>query len=139
MQMDGEPVLLIAAEMRQSRPPSRRHAVAGDLNEMFRLAGEGKGVIGSENFATLRDVRLGDTIDIPAPNGALPVAARRHHPRLRRSAGLAVHRPPAVPSATGTTTRLTSFAFTLRRASPRPDVKSAILDKFKANRRIFVL
>jgi putative ABC transport system permease protein len=38
---------------------------------MYRLAGEGKGVLISDSFAGLRGVRFGETIELPTPNGVL--------------------------------------------------------------------
>jgi len=51
--------------------------VAGNTEEMFRLAAQGKAVLASENFAMLRGFKLGDVVDIPSPSGMLhlPIAA----------------------------------------------------------------
>src|SRR5687767_9080985 len=71
IQMDGGPVLIIAAELLKIQARSPRRAVAGNLDEMFRLAAAGRGVIASENFAAVRQVSPGDIIRIPTPGGTL--------------------------------------------------------------------
>jgi putative ABC transport system permease protein len=52
-----------------------RKVVAGNFDEMHRLAAAGKGVVIAENLAELLDARLESTSRIPAPTGilALPV------------------------------------------------------------------
>lgn len=67
----GSPVMIIALETEVSGRRVPLPAVAGKNDEMYKLASEGKGVIASENFALLRDVHLGDVLDLPSPAGIL--------------------------------------------------------------------
>jgi putative ABC transport system permease protein len=67
----GSPVMIIALEAEISGRRVPLPAVAGRNDEMYKTAAEGKGVIASENFALLRHVRLGDVLEIPAPDGVL--------------------------------------------------------------------
>jgi putative ABC transport system permease protein len=67
----GSPVMIVAVEMDISERRVPLSAVAGRNDEMYKLAGEGKGVIASENFALLQHVRLGDVLDVPSPDGIL--------------------------------------------------------------------
>jgi putative ABC transport system permease protein len=58
-----------------ARTPGRK-IVAGDAHEMLREASEGRGVIVSENLATLYRLHIRDKVQLPTPSGlvlALPV------------------------------------------------------------------
>jgi putative ABC transport system permease protein len=70
------PVMLVTVEIEKMARRVKRHMVAGDETEMNRQAAAGKGVILSENLAALAHLRLGDTVEIPAPAETLrlPVA-----------------------------------------------------------------
>ncbi|MCS6953981.1 MAG: ABC transporter permease [Bryobacteraceae bacterium] len=71
----GVPVSVVAADVEKLASKVRRIVIQGDLDEMYRLTAQGRGVIVSDNFADLRGVRLGDTIALPSPSGLvrLPV------------------------------------------------------------------
>ncbi len=71
----GGPILLIAIEFKQVESNSRPKAIEGNIDEMYRLAGEGKGVVLADNLAQLQHLRKGDTIEIATPKGLvrLPV------------------------------------------------------------------
>jgi len=131
-------VLLTVIEMDKAARRSRRHAVAGDVDEMFRLAGEGQGVIGSENFAALRHLRLGDTVNIPGPKGVVPlplVGVIRDYADQQGS--LFIDRRLYLQHWPDDTVDI--FRIYVAPNIAPADVKSAILDTFKANRRVFVL
>jgi len=65
------PVMLVSVETRKLAAKVRRRPVAGDLNEMYRLTAEGKGVIVSDAFEANHNVKLGDSIELPTPAGVL--------------------------------------------------------------------
>jgi putative ABC transport system permease protein len=65
------PIMLVATDIGALARRAKLPPVEGDSEEMYRLAAEGKGVLASENFARLRGVRLGEMLDIPAPEGTL--------------------------------------------------------------------
>jgi putative ABC transport system permease protein len=67
----GTPVLALSIEVDRFRSRARRPPVAGDPDEMYRRTEAGDGVMVSENFANLQQVRLGDVLDIPTPTGLL--------------------------------------------------------------------
>lgn len=62
-------IIAIETEISGRRVPLP--AVAGRNEDMYKQAAAGKGVIASENFALLHHVRLGDVLDIAAPDGIL--------------------------------------------------------------------
>lgn len=67
----GGPVLLIGVELANvgARPHAR--VVAGDASTVYARAGEGEGLIVSENFSSLERVGVGDTLELNAPGGTL--------------------------------------------------------------------
>src|SRR5262245_49641567 len=69
------PVMVVSVEYEKLKTTVRRRAIAGDLDEMYRLAAEGKGMIISDTFQANHHLKLGDVIDLPTPSGtlALPV------------------------------------------------------------------
>ena len=137
--MDGEPVLLIAAELSKMSRRSRRQAVEGDIDEMFRRAAAGEGFIASENFASAsgREARRCHRCAGAERRGA--VAARRRHPastRIRTGA-LFIDRERFVREWHDSTIDL--FRIYVSEQARAVDVRNAILDRFSSNRRIFVL
>ena len=138
VRMDGEPVLLIAAELSKMSRRSRRQAVEGDIDEMFRRAAAGEGFIASENFARLRGARLGDVIDVPAPNGVvqLPLVGVIQEYSDQNGA-LFIDRERFVREWHDSTIDL--FRVYVSEQARAVDVRNAILDRFSSNRRIFVL
>lgn len=67
----GTPVMVVAANVEQISRRVRMTVVAGDPRTMYRRASRGEGVVVSDNFALLRKVSLGDTVEIPATSGAI--------------------------------------------------------------------
>ncbi len=65
------PVMLLAIEIEGLERHARLPPLQGDAATMYRLAGEGKGVLASDNFALLHHFRLGENVDIPTPSGML--------------------------------------------------------------------
>ncbi|BDC52457.1 permease [Bryobacterales bacterium F-183] len=65
------PVMLVCTDIasvaRKIHLPPRE----GDPDTMYQEAAKGKGVIVSDNFALLRKYKLGDIIELPAPDGPL--------------------------------------------------------------------
>ena len=138
IQMDGGPVLIIAAELLKIQARSPRRAVAGNLDEMFRLAAAGRGVIASENFAAVRQVSPGDTIRIPTPGGTLSlplVGVVREY--SDQQGALFIDRTVFTRQWSDDTVDL--FRLFLTPGAPWDDVKARILAAFSDNRRIFVL
>jgi len=71
----GGIISVVAIEMDAHLRRVRRHAVEGDVAEMFRLAANGQGAIVSENLSVMRDLHVGSRIELPTPRGmlAMPV------------------------------------------------------------------
>src|SRR5262245_21444130 len=65
------PVLVLAIETEKLSGTVQRHPVAGTLEEMNRLTSQGSGMIVSDNFAQIHQMRMGDVVDLPTPSGLL--------------------------------------------------------------------
>jgi putative ABC transport system permease protein len=138
IRMGNNPILLIALETEKTARRSPRQAVSGDLDEMFRVTAQGKGVIASENFASLRRVTLGDRIDIPSPGGVLSlplVGVIREY--SDQQGALFIDR--AVFTKEWHDDGVDLFRVYVRRGVSPAKVKADILAAFSGNRRIFVL
>jgi putative ABC transport system permease protein len=138
IQMGDGRVLLMAAELGKIARRSPRQAVHGNLDEMFRLASAGRGVIASENFAALRHVRLGDTIDLPSPTGLLRlplVGVIREY--SDQQGALFIDRTVFAERWRDDTVDF--FRVYLQPGASAAAAKDAILARFTGNRRIFVL
>ncbi len=133
----GTPIMLVAVEIESMARRVRRKPIAGDERTMYRLAAEGKGVIASDNLAIMRKLKLGDTIEIPAPNGVLrlPIVGitvdysdQQGSILLDRSVYLKYWNDPSV----------NVFRVYLKKGASETDVKRRILEKFGAEQRLFV-
>jgi putative ABC transport system permease protein len=67
----GVPVMVVSTEVAKLAAKVHRRPIVGDPDEMYRLAAEGKGVLVSDNFASLRGVKFGETVELPTPAGIL--------------------------------------------------------------------
>lgn len=138
VQMAGEPVLLIAMEVRKGMTRSPRHAISGDLEDMIREASAGRGVIGSENFASLRHLRVGDRVDLPSPQGplSLPLVGVIRDYGDQQGALFIDH---ALYVQRWQDDTLDFFRVYVQPGASPSRVKETILDRFRTNRRLFVL
>jgi len=68
---NGKPAMVAAVEMDSVAQTARSEPVAGDVEDMYRAAASGQGVIVADNFSQLHDLDLGDVVEIPAPYGTL--------------------------------------------------------------------
>ena len=73
--LQGRPAMVAAIDMASFQQTSRADPVAGDGGQMYSRAAAGQGLIVSDNFAQIRELTIGDDLEIPAPYGAvrLPV------------------------------------------------------------------
>jgi putative ABC transport system permease protein len=65
------PVMIVAVEIASIAQTARTQPVAGNAEEMYRLTAEGRGLMVSDNLAQLQRLKLGELIEIPAPNGII--------------------------------------------------------------------
>lgn len=65
------PVMIVATDVQSLSESVKRTVVSGDERTMWRDTHEGRGVMLSDNLAELKKLRIGDTVEIAAPNGIL--------------------------------------------------------------------
>ena len=65
------PVTVVSVEVAKLARTSRRQALAGDTEEMYRLAAAGRGFIISDTFQRLQGVGYRETLELPTPSGPL--------------------------------------------------------------------
>jgi putative ABC transport system permease protein len=134
----GIPVMLVAGDIASLEKRVKVETVAGDPKTMYRATAEGKGVVVSENFAVLRGYKLGDVLAIPSPSGDvnLPIVAINvdysdQQGSILIDSGVYMkywHDPAA-----------NLFRVYLAPGASEAAVKRRILEKFAADRRLFVL
>jgi putative ABC transport system permease protein len=135
--INGVPVMLISIETEGMDRRVRHKIVSGDATTMFRRMGAGEGVVASENFANQFHCRVGDAVAIPAASGlvrmpvlgiVLDYSDQRGSLFIDRKAYIRLFHDDSV---------------NIFRVYRKPGVelaalKSAILDRFSANSRVFV-
>jgi putative ABC transport system permease protein len=133
----GSPVMLVAVEARSLAERARRPAVEGPAN-MYELAGEGKGVILSDNFARLQGLHYGDAIELATPSG----------PRRVPIVGLVVDwsdQQGAILMDRASYIRwwiddtVNVFRIYVKPGAAPMDVRQRIIDRFAGTQRLFVL
>jgi putative ABC transport system permease protein len=138
IQFRGKPVMVIAIELQQMARRVHRIVVAGDANEMNRLAAEEKGVIVAETLANMDKLRLGEMLEIPTPTGPLrlPIVGvvREYSNQL---GSIFLERKAYVHYFQDDTVDI--FRVYLKRGASAMDVRAAIVERLGRKRRLFVL
>jgi putative ABC transport system permease protein len=139
IQISGAPVIFVAADVRALVNRATLPPTAGDPKTMYRLAAEGKGILASDNFALLHGYKLGDVLDIPSSQGAvlhMPIVGivvdysdQQGSILMDRSVYQRYWNDPTV----------NVFRVYLARGATEGEVKRRILERFGAERRLFVL
>jgi putative ABC transport system permease protein len=131
-------ILLMATDVEKVGRTSRRTPLDGDPDDMYRRTAAGEGVIGSEHLASMFDLRVGDVLELPYPGGLLKlplVGVVRDYADQHGSVmlDLAVYRKYWKDDA------VDLFRVYVARDDEPEAVRSRILDRFSADRRLFVL
>jgi putative ABC transport system permease protein len=138
IEIQGKPTMFVAADVADLQRHTTLPPIAGNTEEMFRLAAQGKAVLASENFALLRGFKLGDVVDIPSPSGVLhlPIAGIVTD-YSDEQGSLLVDR--ALYKHFWNDSTVNVFRIYLARGAAEADVKRRILETFGNQRRLFVL
>ena len=134
----GGQILIMATDVAAVGRTSPRIPLEGDAGEMYRAAASGQGAIGSENLASMFQLKLGDVLELPHPGGTLRlplVGVVRDYADQHGSlmVDLSVFR-----------THWKDDSVDMFRLYVEPDVdpgavRQRILERFADDRRIFVL
>jgi len=131
------PIMLVSVEIASVAQTARRTPLAGNADDMYRLAAEGKGLIVSDNLAQLQRLTLGEVLEIPAPAGVirLPIVGIIIDYSDQQGT-LLMDR--ALFSKYWQDDAVNVFRVYLNRGADAGDVKRRIFERF-AGRRLFVL
>ena len=131
-------ILLMATDVASVGRTSPRVALEGQPDDMYRRTAAGQAVIASENLALTFGLRVGDTIELPAPGGPLrlPIAGVvREYADQQGSVMLDL----SVYRARWNDDSLDFFRVYLVPGVEPARVRERILDRFAGERRLFVL
>jgi putative ABC transport system permease protein len=133
----GSPVMLIAVEVESLQRRAPRRPVEGDAGRMYRLAARGEGVIASDNLVALKGLKLGDMIEIAAPNGLLrlPIAGTVID-YSDQGGSLLVDRE--VFRRYWNDDSVNTFRVYLKPGAKEAEVRERLLARFAGERRLFV-
>lgn len=134
----GEIIQIKAAEIAKLAARSPPKSVAGNPTEMYRLAAAGQGLIGSENLASLRGLRIGDVIELPAPNGLLRLPLVGIVREYADQEGEVIM-DRALYQKYWSDDTVDDFRVFLKPHANPAAVREAIIRKFSGDRRLFVL
>ena len=132
------PITIIAIEMASVAKTAPRQPVAGNAEEMYRKAAAGEGLIVSDNLAELQHLKLGQTLEIPAPYGVmrLPIVGIIVDYSDQQGAIL-MDRRVFVNYWHDDAVR--DFRVYLSPGATVADVRQRILDRYAGTRQVFVL
>jgi putative ABC transport system permease protein len=65
------PVMVVATDVPSLERRAHLPAIEGNTDAMYRESAAGRGIIASENFARLHGAKVGEILEIPAPEGVL--------------------------------------------------------------------
>jgi len=134
----GTPIMVVATEIASLSETVRRPPIEGDADAMYRLTAAGQGVMVSENLAQLQTLKLGETLEIPAPEGVvrLPIVGilvdysdQQGTVLIDRTVFERYWRDDSV----------NAFRVYLAAGADVPEVKRRILERYAGERQVFVL
>jgi putative ABC transport system permease protein len=138
MTFRGRPVLIVAVDVGGWSRRARREPIEGDADTMYRVAGEGRGFIVSDNFAGLHDAHLGDSIELATPTGSLRLPIAGVVPDWSDQTG-AVFLDRRLYARRWNDDTVNVFRIYLDHGATPEGVRQAILERFASSRRLFVL
>jgi putative ABC transport system permease protein len=65
------PVMVVAVDVKSLAETAQRQPIAGNADEMYRRGAAGEGLIVADNLAQLQRLKVGDMLEVPAPNGVI--------------------------------------------------------------------
>ena len=133
---NSQPILLAVDIVRLS-PQARRRAIPVNTGRIHQLAAQGRGAIVSDNFAAHERVRVGDTLDLPAPDGALSLPVLGIYKDFTDPQGMIVIDRSLYRSRWHDDT-VNLFRLYLRPGASAEAVRKQVVARLGSNRRLFV-
>ncbi|MBZ5579078.1 MAG: ABC transporter permease [Acidobacteriia bacterium] len=138
IQYRGGPVMIVAVDLAKLGNRVHPMVAAGDAKTMYPVAGQGKGLIVTENLAGLQKIRLGETLELNTPGGPLrlPVVGiiRDYSNQLGT---LFVERKTYISNFQDDSVDL--FRVYLKPGTTAEQARREIIDRVGRGRRLFVL
>jgi putative ABC transport system permease protein len=135
----GSSVLMVAMDMNKAVARSSGRIVAGDFNQMYRLAAKGKGAIISENCGLLQNIGMGDVVEIPSPSGLLRLPVVGIVTDYLNQSGTVFVDYEAVYLPFWKDPTVDMYKVFLQQGTPAENVKQRIQASFSKQRRMFVM
>jgi putative ABC transport system permease protein len=129
--------ILFAVDIPRLSPQARRRAIPVDTERVHQLAAQGRGVIVSDNFAAREQVRIGDSLDLPAPDGALRLPVLGIYKDFTDPQGTIVIDRSLYRSRWHDDT-VNLFRLYLRPGASAEAVRAQVVARLGSNRRLFV-
>jgi len=137
-QFRGRPVMVVGVELAKLARRVKHVVRAGDTDGMNRLASEGKGLIVSENLATLVNLHVGDPVELNALAGPLRlpvVGIIRDYSNQQGT--IFVERSVYIRAFEDDSVDI--FRIYLQPGASAQEVRSHIMERLGSHRRLFVL
>ncbi len=134
---EGAPVMIVAVEAKSMGDRARRPPVEGPP-EMYEMASQGKGVILSDNFARLRGLHAGDSMDLATPTGVRSVRVLGLVVDWSDQSGAILIDRASYVRWWGDDT-VNVFRIYVTKGVPPMQVRQQIIDRFAGTQRLFVL
>jgi putative ABC transport system permease protein len=132
------PVMVVAIDVASIAETARRRPVAGDADEMYRRAAAGEGLMVSDNLAQLQRLKLGETLEIPAPAGVIRLPIVGIILDYSDQQGT-IFMDRTLYKEYWHDDTVNVFRLYLQPDATVPDVKRRILERFAGERQVFVL
>jgi putative ABC transport system permease protein len=134
----GNPTMLVATDLASLVRRTQPKMFAGEREQAYRLASEGKGFIASDNLALMHKLKLGDDVEIPTPSGILklPITGIVLDYSDQQGA-LIMEREVYIRYFKDDSAVV--FRVYLKKGFDPEDAKRRILERFSGERRLFVL
>lgn len=132
------PIMLVAADIASLGHRAKLPPVQGDVDDMYRRAAAGEGLLASDNMCRLHGCKLGDILEIPAPTGILRlpvVGVVRDFSDQQGS--LLIDRQLFIRKWNDDTVNI--FRIYLKPGVDEAPVRKTILEKYGSRQRLFVL
>ena len=131
------PVMVVAVEVNSIARTARREPVAGNADEMYKRTAAGEGLMVSDNLAQLQHLRLGETLEIPAPNGVIRLPIVGIIVDYSDQQGT-ILMDRSVFKRFWNDDTVNVFRVYLTPGAQVPEVRQRILEKFAGQRQVFV-
>ncbi|MSV33995.1 MAG: FtsX-like permease family protein [Bryobacterales bacterium] len=134
----GGPVMLVALDVGSVERRAKLPPVEGDAASMYRRTERGEAVLASENFVRLHGGKLGEVLEIAAPNGMLklPIAGIVRD-FSDQQGSLLISREAYIRAWNDDSVNV--FRVYVKQGARDSDVRQRILDTFGKQQRLFVL